>query len=367
MSRKPSSLLLIDSQDRYIGFRQSAQTGSRPNGSISGIGLATYTDIFLRQRFLDGNDPQFPGDFDLSGNKYPGNRFTLFANQPFIYGAISTISVSQIQFYYSVPTITPKNNSFWIFNRTKYEAGLPYLARITIPLGFYSVVELCAMIEWQIRNSGLFDYNFRVEPNFVYGVDINIYEDIMWTSFDENGDGGDDWCFVNPLSVFGAAPWQDGDNLQLVYRTYQTLAITKSNCGFPDFPNDDTIGNFSPVKFSMTMNLLYTPYVDIASNLLTKYQDVKDTDTKPVKQSNFIARVYLCGQGQPQNQAFASAPGARPFYTVATLTNTKIIQWSPDEAVYNLDFELRDQYGELLFWQSELAPSEFQITLLCAE
>ena len=61
---------------------------------------------------------------------------------------------------------------------------------------------------------------------------------------------------------------------------------------------------------------------------------------------------------------------------------SKIIRWSPDEAVPSLDFQLRDQYGDLIYTsfnnENQDLPepnplpesvfyTEFQMTLLCIE
>ena len=58
------------------------------------------------------------------------------------------------------------------------------------------------------------------------------------------------------------------------------------------------------------------------------------------------------------------ALGSEPFVVTADLNSPKIIRWSPDVAVPNIDFQLRDCYGDLI---PDIFPTEFQMTLLCVE
>jgi hypothetical protein len=368
-AKKPSALLLVDSIDRYV----------KP---VPGV-PSNFADIYLETKFNSGATPVNPFAFNTAPTPFDGNRFLISANQPLIYGAIDTISVSQVQFNYQVPTFTEKNNVFWLCNLTALLAGQPLgacVAEIFIPVGWYNVIELCAMIEYVVNDlygAGLFTpFTFRCVPNSstIGGQLRDTYQGISWYVEPPNppGTGSLSWCFINPFdNADGLIDYPWFQDRIAVLRTLETLNISKNNCGFPSdyllMPPTTNRTNAADIKQSPPFKLLYTAYVDILSNKLTKYQDVKDTDTKALKQTNQIARVYLAGQGSPQQQIQINAIGSSPFTVVATLTNTKVIQWDPDEAVYELDFELRDQYGDLLYWQSDIAPTEFQLTFLCSE
>jgi hypothetical protein len=121
-------------------------------------------------------------------------------------------------------------------------------------------------------------------------------------------------------------------------------------------------------------NFLYTPYIDIYSDVLTNYQNVKDTNTTVNKPKGMVARVYLSGTGNVQTTGSLVALGSAPFVMTADLNSPKIIRWSPDVAVPSVDFQLLDQYGE--FIPGGVNPNtgaslgfntEFQMTLLCIE
>ncbi len=116
-------------------------------------------------------------------------------------------------------------------------------------------------------------------------------------------------------------------------------------------------------------NFLYTPYIDFYSDVLTNYQNMKDTNTSVAKPKGLIARVYLSGNGNLQDQTATMALGSAPFVVTADMNSPKIIRWSPDVAVPSIDFQLRDCYGDLLPTSpdTDALSTEFQMTLLCVE
>jgi hypothetical protein len=83
--------------------------------------------------------------------------------------------------------------------------------------------------------------------------------------------------------------------------------------------------------------------------------------------------VYL-SQGTP-NQLANIPLGSSPFTVVQDMNSPKVIRWNRDEAVNSLDFQLRDQYGDLIFFsnfqnnqfEQTFYNTEFQMTVLCTE
>jgi hypothetical protein len=141
-----------------------------------------------------------------------------------------------------------------------------------------------------------------------------------------------------------------------VYKTYRTIGMTIAN-GVP-----------SVIQNSFDYpNFLYTPYIDIYSDILTNYQDIKDTNTTTSKFKGMIARVYLSGTGNLQATHTDTALGTEPFVMTADLNTPKVIQWTPDVAVPSIDIQLFDQYSQLIPGPSEGFSTEFQMTLLCVE
>jgi hypothetical protein len=261
------------------------------------------------------------------------NNFTIQSPGALIYGYINKIIVSQIQIQYNIPTVSlNKNNTLVIAT-----AG-PVYTTITIPYGFYSPDTMASTLQALIQaNPTLAPLNMTV-----------VFDEKDGFTFTTTGTV---FYFPDPIAV----PLVGLDALN-VYKTYKMLGITIAN-GVP-----------APVQNSFDYpNFLYTPYIDIYSDVLTNYQDVKDTTTAPSKFKGMIARVYLSGTGNIQDTVGTSALGSRPYVMTADLNTPKVIQWSPDVAVPSIDFQLFDQYSELLPGPEEGFSTEFQMTLLCIE
>jgi hypothetical protein len=252
------------------------------------------------------------------------NNFTISSPGALIYGYIDKIIVSQIQLQYNIPTVVfGKNDTFYI-NQTE----------VTIPYGFYSPDQLADVLQTRIRAStNVTDCIVVFDPQ----------DGFTFTS------AGFTISFSNPLTL----PQAIRDN---VLKTYRLLGITKDNI------------TSNAVQYSRDYpNFLYTPYIDIYSDVLTNYQNIKDTNTTVQKFKGMVARIYLSGTGNIQLTTPDVALGSAPFIMTADLNNCKVIQWTPDVAVPSIDFQLYDQYSELIPGAAEGFSTEFQMTLLCIE
>jgi hypothetical protein len=227
-----------------------------------------------------------------------------------------------------------KNDTFiieWVISSTTFSET------INIPFGFYTPTELAAAITAQIAAlPALAPLSLSVayvpEDGFVFtsATNINFYFP----------------SFTALLATFNY------ESLERIFKTCKTLGMTLLN----STPNDVQAS-------TMTPNFLYTPYVDIYSDVLTNYQGMKDTNTSVSKPKGLVARVILAGVGSPVNTLI----GTTPFIVISDMNTPKVIQWTPDVAVPTLDFQLRDCYGDLLPGVPENRATEFQMTLLCVE
>jgi hypothetical protein len=353
MSYKPSAILAVSSLDRYTA-------------AIPGTLSRTYRPLFEL----------------ITNFGQPGNSFELVSNSAFIYGYMTHLIISQIQLDYRVPTIVPSNNIFRFANNPDEPtrigndvmpmivgniAGGFDLIEINIPYGFYTPEEMAAMLQIQIRavsprlsemtviysNSGggrsTTDPQFPVQPG-----DTGFGNSFIFSTVDTSGTPV---TFNFPeIFVLSVGFRYNDDQITAVLKLYRLLGITGSMI-FQRLTN--YLQTSSP-------NFLYTPYIDIISNTLTKFQKVKDTDTSIYRRTGLLARIYLSSVGGPQETSATSSLGCQPFITTADLNSPKVIRWSKDEAIYNLDFQLYDQYGDLLYWTQNNA-TEFQMTLMCLE
>jgi hypothetical protein len=294
---------------------------------------------------LSGGNPQQPKQNALIGqyrNLAPYcNNFTISSPGALIYGYINKIAVSQIQIQYNIPTIClNRNDTLAIFSLT---TGVDL---VQIPFGFYTPDELASAL------TALFAATPALVP-----LGLNVQYNLR-TGFTFTSQTNIDFAFPTPELLLGSNISQN--TINTILKTYKTFGINVENSEIAGLVTDVQISFEYP-------NFLYTPYIDIYSDVLTNYQNVKDTNTSVEKPKGLVARVYLSGVGNPQYTTATIALGSTPFIMTADLNTPKIIQWSPDVAVPSIDFQLRDCYGDLIPGDLERYPTEFQMTLLCIE
>jgi len=363
--------------------------------------IQTYDSTSANQPTSNILISQYQGSLPFS------NNFTIQSPGALIYGYINRIIVSQIQLQYNVPTVVKdKNDQLWIsapfsatFNATwpltsltltfvsgyavvgsflppPFDATTRILSivgnvitidnpsrtnaptptrvearaepiNILIPHGFYFADELAATVEVLIAAKGGFWTDAAIDVSFIPRDGFKFQSTVGGLIY-----------FPTPTEVLTYNP---GESEARVLRTYKLFGMTIFNSDItPSLALSTQISYDFPI-------FIYTPYIDIYSDVLTNYQNVKDTNTSISKPKGLVARVYLSGTGQNQVTGSASALGTAPFVMTADLNSPKVIRWSPDVAVPSIDFQLLDQYGELLPGASEGHSTEFQMTLLCIE
>jgi hypothetical protein len=229
---------------------------------------------------------------------------------------------------------------------------------IRIPYGFYNATELAQML------TTLLDTVYAIgNPNFLVsylssgGQPNPAFPTLNGNCFLFASGNGDVFYFPDreDLRLFGGITLTDLQWRNLL-KCYRLLGVTAKN-GF---------AYASVAQQCLSPTFLYTSYIDICSQNLTKYQKIKDTDTSVYKRDSILARVYLSGVGVPDVTTATTGVGCQPFLLTSDLNTPKIIRWSQAESVYQLDFQVYDQFGDELFWDHEY-PTEFQMTLLCTE
>ena len=271
------------------------------------------------------------------------NNFIISSPGALIYGYIDRIIVSQIQLQYNIPTICLGRNDKLVFT---WANGANYTI-ITIPFGFYSPDELAAAVQTIIGNTA------SLNP-LQLTVAFSERNGFTFTSGNATG-------FAFPSVDYLIFSNISFNVINTILKTYKTFGMNTENS---EIQNPAGL----PVQTSFEYpNFLYTPYIDIYSDILTNYQTIKDTNTSIAKPKGLIARILLSGVGNPQYTTGAMALGSTPFVMTADLNTPKVIQWSRDIAVPSIDFQLRDCYGDLIPGDVERYPTEFQMTLLCIE
>jgi hypothetical protein len=269
------------------------------------------------------------------------NNFTISSPGALIYGYINRIIVSQIQLQYNIPTICVNRN-----DRLAFYSLTTGLDQIQIPFGFYTPDELA------IALTALIAATPALAP-----LDLDVSYDLT-RGFRFTSQANIDFAFASPELLLSNSV--SLDTINTILKTYKVFGMNVQNSEVGGLVNDIQVSFEYP-------NFLYTPYIDIYSDILTNYQNIKDTNTSVEKPKGLVARIYLSGVSNPVIQTGITALGSTPFVMTADLNTPKIIQWSPDVAVPSIDFQLRDCYGDLIPGDNEKYPTEFQITLLCIE
>jgi len=316
MAQQPNAILAINSLDRYI--RGPANQPSANYLVAQYFGFGPYS-----------------------------NDFTIQSPGALIYGYINKIIISQIQIQYNIPTVVSELNDRFLIALPPIPPAAPVYYPITIPFGFYTPEELAAALQTRIDEIDELD---PLEMSVAYTPGTGF-------EFQSQADPALEFYFPD-LNEIEANPGETAESVIRALKAYRLLGMNVTN-SLGDTRQISTVGP----------TFLYTPYIDFYSDVLTNYQNIKDTNTSVAKPKGLIARVYLSGGGNVQTTRPTGALGSEPFVVTVDLNSPKIIRWSPDVAVPSIDFQLRDAYGDLIPTTpvTETLSTEFQMTLLCIE
>ena len=297
--RQPSyTALLVDSMDRY------------PNG--------------------------YPDDVTTQTSS---SEWTLQAAQYVLNGYFTRLSLTQIQFFWNLPTIiVGYNNNYGMF----YGGGLGFLP-ISIPTGWYSPATLATTIlAWSTGTFGPPLTGLTCVANPITGVLTFGYTE--------------EFYILTPTLASAQVTSRPCPSIQYA-RSYQTAGIIP--------------GQAVPVEggtYALTGTLptmLATRFINLESKYLTKHQRVKDSSTLLSGQStNILCRINAFAPSTRTPWPPSSAE--TPFVVSIEYSTAKLINWSPDEIVSNFDVSLTDEYGLLVPWAPDYG-CEYNFTLIASE
>ncbi len=291
---------------------------------------SAFLCIDSEDRYANGQQEITTGFFNRLNNAAanPGNDFSIQKRQPLLYGIFKRVGMVQLQMQYRAPTIAFGKNDTFILDIS----GVGDV-NVVLTQGYYTATTLAAEIQ-----SSVLALPGTPIPGFTCTYDA------QYGGFTcAQGAGTVQFRFADVLST-------DPD-VYIVNRTLLTLGVQQGN-----------LTTYATTQFLGTPNLLYTRYIDIVSQRLAKFQRVKDADTLSTNKSNVLTRVYLTAPNTRSDPSTTCGP-----LDICVDPNTpKHSMWSVDEAIYELDFQLFDEYGDLLYWAPEYN-TEFQVTLLASE
>jgi hypothetical protein len=239
-----------------------------------------------------------------------------------------------------------KNDTIYILGGNVSPPDLP--EEVVIPFGFYTPEELAAVLQVTIQNTTTIGARAVITVRF---------DKSMGFIFTSTSVPPEQFRFpgLESLQIYPGFT-SNPETINNTLKSYRTFGITRANA---TFDTEQISGDYP--------NFLYTPYIDISSDILTNYQKVKDTNTSTEKPKGLIARVYISGVGNPQVTTATSTLGSSPFIMTADLNSPKVIRWTPDVAVPSIDLRVTDQYGDLIPGAEYGYSTEFQITMLGVE
>jgi hypothetical protein len=273
----------------------------------------------------------------LEQDQPPLNDFTIFKRQPFLSGYFTRLSVTEVRLDYNTPNINPRNNKIDVD-----VSGVVSTTTLTVPQGYYTPTEFAAALQTELNdiagNTWTVTYNDE-NYNFI----------IVNTTNNE-------WSFT-PYAYDTVAQTFKG----LYYRMNWAAGLGPGTAG-----DDITMAS------SSFPSLRYTDYIDVCSRQLTQYQKVKDNSTRENQTPAVLCRLYLanytCENVGKTPMDETCWPGLGPSVVHRIWSVPKYSAWSPGQFIDQIDIQLRDDVGNLLYLADEpVSGNNFQLTCHASE
>ena len=314
--------------------------------------------------FTIDSEDRYNGDYTFSrGDRYSATapnvspyNFTLNKQESLMNGFFTRIAVTEVVMNWTVPNINKKSNAMIV----KYTnaTGDPLTATITIPIGFYTPSQLATAIQSAVRTTP--------------GGDL--------TGFTMTYGAGNLPCFTYnagaSLSAAGVG-FLPLDYNSVAYPYSSTTKQLFDVLGFTTINSAYTLSTSSGI----TSYAQWCRYVDIISPQMTYNQPLKDTSTQPVSR-DALCRIYLdqvsgsfnANKVQAGDSTFTPT-GTVPFVIYHDYAHPKQINWTPNQPVGQLTFQVYDDTGALLSDVVSTAPfgtgvatgGDWSMTLLVSE
>jgi len=280
---------------------------------------------------------------DATGGSYNALKFNA-DGQNIIQGQVHSISVNEVNFPYDIPNV---NQGYNIFSLTS--AGTtPARIAVTVPVGFYYGTELVNEINRDISGSYTTPVTYADLPIFGYNASSNTF--FVEPPANPSNPNYGAWYlsspYTFPVGPAGAAASLGKDLLSIM--------------GFQK-GQSPVIGPTVPLLAKGVAPLQFTQYIDICSPLLCQYQYFRDgTTSNQARRSDVICRLYISN-----NVATQENEGQRPFVIQRQFNNARVMRWSAESSVGQLDINLFDDCGQPLNYVFQ--PRPYQITFNCYE
>lgn len=302
---------------------------------MDGRGVQTIRQPSFTSLFVDSMDRYADGfPYDTSQLK-SSSQWTLQSRQYVLNGYFNRIALTQIQFFWNLPTIITGYNDTIAIGSADETSIVGY---ITIPQHWYTCDSLASAL------SSLF-------AALVSGGTVSADPHSGALSF--TASEGFSILPPNFPNLTGG--------VNIYGRTYQTTGVIPGIA--PAVGDVYTLIGGIPT-------MLPTRYIDVGSRYLTKFQKCKDQSSLISGQiTNILARVY------------AFAPSTRTPFPPSTNSGQDVdtpvvlsidygtgkqLEWGDDEVISNFDITLTDEYGGIVPWTPQTG-CEYAFTLSASE
>jgi len=300
---------------------------------VQNVRQASYTALLVDS--MDRYPNGYPDDVLTQTTS---SEWTLQASQYVLNGYFTRLALTQIQFFWNLPTVIVGYN-----NRYGFFFNILGFIPITIPTGWYSPDTLAqAILDYSTGTFGPPITGFTCVANPTTGILTFGYSDRFY--------------LLSPTVAANEATSRTIP-ANIYARSYQTAGA---------IPGEAFAVSGGRFELSGTLpTMLATRFINLESKYLTKHQRVKDSSTLLSGQStNILCRIN------------AFAPSTRtpwpplvpetPFVISIEYSTAKLINWSPDEIVSNFDISLTDEYGQLVPWDSSFG-CEYSFNIIASE
>lgn len=311
----------------------------------------------------------------------PYNNFRLQKPENLVQGGFTRLQLTEVRMPYAIPNVNDRNNSFWVVVRTS--TG-DVKALISLPVQPVSVsgATIAAAVQAVLNASPVVGGALGITWSVVYYPDspggLGYQASGFSISFLTTATVLDFALYpVEPLLNYPNAPVPISSvNVKSLLDVMGYLPT--SNWAYNTSLSNTDVGILND-KNSAYAPLSYTKYIDITSNKLTYYANVKDGSTKTGSGSSVICRVYISDEaslsptiakfwnGVSAVSYLATPPaGSVPFVIHRQFAEPKQFRWDKETAIDWFDIQLLDDAGLPLYVPPEGLP-DFQLTFKCTE
>ena len=284
-------------------------------GQVVQVPRNAYLHISSQDRYLLDKNGNYINNPAINPNNIFINHQKLTG-----FGYIRRVGVTEISFPWTTPNVNKFNNIFYV------QDG--------------SGVQYQCSIDGDINAEGFFDAS---------GLAVALQNALNQFLEDGSGNpapapfGNNDWTVVYDPTSFSY-----GIEKPLPFSTNVTNPASTKNLNYMTGVAGLTAEAGPPPTYGLfggVPDLNYTRYIDFVSTNLSQYEALKDNLTQ-FNYTNIIYRLYLEDGLNLPNQWFGTAPHTCVYRQVS---NPKYFSWMKDQMMGQIDIQLYDDAGRLLY------------------